>query len=88
MYVCVCVCSNNCSMPHTLVSCSPVSLKDQLKVTVVGTQGTNTGRGRAESVNKEDIAVRDDATGTGGSCPVAVLPPGTHIEVQLELIPV
>ena len=73
----LCFHSNKCSQSHHLVSCFPVSLKDQLKVTIrcnnEGLESRKQGAGLDVGVVKEAAA--------------HVIQPGTSMEVQLDLNP-
>ena len=67
--------SNKCSRPHTLLSCYPVSLKDNFTISVDGAgieKGVEpTNLQRAES-NRQDITS---------------IPPDTEIRVNITLVP-
>ena len=74
--------SNNGSSTHTLLSCNPVTLKDQLKVTV-GYELQNSREMEEEEwaeARKEEECVQ-----TGGQRESVALPPGSSIEVSLKL---
>ena len=74
--------SNNGSSAHTLLSCNPVTLKDQLKVTV-GYELQNSREREEEEwaeARKEEECVQ-----TGVQRELVALPPSSSIEVSLKL---